>query len=257
MQSAFTLMELVIVLMILGILAVSSTVFIQYGVETYLAGVDRQKMSGSGRFLVERLSRELRDAVPGSPRIHDVFSETGDNGANEGSCLSFRPTEAAFAYLEAPIVPKGASLTATVMPDSTFPNNLSSYIAVIFPESYTDFNVANGRAATVSDVDTSVVPHVVTFSSAVQFEQNSPAQRLYLTHSEITYCLDAGNVYRYINRLTPVLMGQNYGNTAAELMFSRSGSSYSFYSLITVLMRLSERGEDVVLSHEIQLLQQP
>lgn len=270
-------MELVLVIVLLGIVSLASVNFIQYGVDTYLDSASRQNMASTGRFVVERLTREIRNAVPGSVDIRDDL----------GDCLEFRPVDGAFAYLDeydldgdgdyelAPVGDNSASDTIVVMPSSSFDYDASEsgYVAIIYPLNASHAYPGGGRAAQLetdgyeANGDNS---YRITFDdSNTLFDASSPANRLYIAHEVVTYCNLAGQLYRfntssqYGSSDTPsssdgVLMGQWFSNdTETEPMFEISASSYSASSLVQLTLRISEREEEVVLNHEIHLLQTP
>ena len=258
-QLGFTLMELVMVIVLLGIVTITSTRFIHYGVETYLTGASRQHMASTGRFLVERLSRELRNAVPGSVQLRPDL----------GDCVEFRPVAGAFSYLQAPIAPEPSAQSALVMGDPLFDYQASAsdYVAVIYPLEPAHVYVGGGRAAAIaqggynSNGDQS---YSLTFTGLTSFSEASPAKRLYVTREVVSYCYVGGQVYRFapaqlsaVSLNDGVLMAQWFANQVTEPMFQLSLSDFSAASLVRLTLRLAERGEEVVLNHEIHLLQAP
>lgn len=274
-QSGFTLMELVLVIVLLGIVATATLNFVQFGVDTYLDSASRQNMASSGRFVTERFSRELRNAVPGSVALRNDLIGAGD-------CLEFRPVAGAFAYLPdyngqvAPIDPNPAANSIAVMPTSGFDYDSaeSGYVAIIYPLNSTHVYTGGGRAVAIqtggynANGDNSFS---FTFTGAAQFAAASPAKRLYVAHEVVTYCYMAGTDGAQLIRFAPnrfasnaspsanngVLMGQWFSNQGSEPAFSIGQSSYSGSSLVRLMLRLTERDEEVVLNHEVHLLQAP
>ncbi|MBY5993127.1 prepilin-type N-terminal cleavage/methylation domain-containing protein [Ferrimonas balearica] len=88
-QRGLTLVELVVTLLVMGILALGVTGFITFGTRIYVESQAWQQELGKVRYGAQRLSRELRDAVPGS------VSVTTD-------CIDFLPILASERYLSAP-----------------------------------------------------------------------------------------------------------------------------------------------------------
>ncbi|MFT7568977.1 MAG: MSHA biogenesis protein MshO, partial [Pseudoalteromonas distincta] len=95
-QNAFTLIELLLVMVIIGILAVSAFSFIGAGVSIYSQGVERQEAVAQARFLITRLSKELRHATPNSLRLSCDNSTSGACIAQQ--CLEFTPFLSATHY---------------------------------------------------------------------------------------------------------------------------------------------------------------
>ncbi len=260
-QQGFTLMELVLVIVILGIVALASSRMVFFGVDTFVSGASRQHMASTGRFITERLSRELRNAVPGSVEA-----------INGGTCLNFRPIAGAFHYLELPVAPSAASQTAIVMSDDNFAYDTTreDYLVVVNALRPDDFETASEGAAVLlsSNGYTSVGDNAyqLTFADAHQFPDDSPAERLYISYETIRYCLVGGSqIYRYETHLESgdavtteggVLMGQWFANQASEPLFKLNDANYEG-ALVELTLRLTEHDEEVVLHHEIHLLQSP
>jgi len=65
-SKGFTLIEMVTVIVLLGIIAGILTPFILKAMQAYMASKSRAQLVGKGRLAIERLSREVRQAVPNS-----------------------------------------------------------------------------------------------------------------------------------------------------------------------------------------------
>lgn len=70
-QSGFTLVEVIIVIAIMGIIGGLSSLIIGRSLDAYAALERREKLQTSVRLAVERISRELRHALPHSICVHD------------------------------------------------------------------------------------------------------------------------------------------------------------------------------------------
>ena len=86
-ESGFTLLELIIVIILLGVMAVGITGFITLSTQTYLNVTERDELLASARFAVERLNREVRNALPNSLRVKT-------NVDTNKQCLEFIPIQA-------------------------------------------------------------------------------------------------------------------------------------------------------------------
>lgn len=93
-NSGFTLVELVMVILLLGIMATFTSQFIGIGSQIYGDASSREQLMSDARFAMERLNRELRDAVPGSERIETAGGAWVDSGA----CLRFWPISTSSRY---------------------------------------------------------------------------------------------------------------------------------------------------------------
>ncbi|GAB6057784.1 prepilin-type N-terminal cleavage/methylation domain-containing protein [Desulfonatronum parangueonense] len=81
-QKGFTLVELIVVIVVSGILAVGTSIFIMQAVRGYVDVAGRDDLATNGRIAIERMTREIRDALPNSIRI--------ENGSNF-ICIEFLP----------------------------------------------------------------------------------------------------------------------------------------------------------------------
>jgi MSHA biogenesis protein MshO len=72
----FTLVELIVVIMVLGILAATAGAFLQNPVLAYFASLRRAAMTDAADLAVRRMAREIRMAVPNTVR---VGSDAGGN----------------------------------------------------------------------------------------------------------------------------------------------------------------------------------
>ena len=95
-EGGFTLVELVMVILLLGVMATFSSQFIGIGTQIYGDASRREQLMSDARFALERLNREVRDAVPGSVRVEDE----GGGAQEQGACLRFWPIATAGRYLE-------------------------------------------------------------------------------------------------------------------------------------------------------------
>jgi MSHA biogenesis protein MshO len=95
----FTLIEVIIVIVITGIIAVMCAIFIKTSFDSYFASVRRAEMVEVADTAVQLLVREIRLAVPNSLRIND----TSNSGAcTAGTCyIEFVPTKSGGRYRNA------------------------------------------------------------------------------------------------------------------------------------------------------------
>jgi MSHA biogenesis protein MshO len=85
--AGFTLIELIMVIILLGIVATISVRFVTLSTQGAIDASERQKRALKGVVLSERLTRELRESVPGSVNV-------------SGNCISFVPLRGAGIYQE-------------------------------------------------------------------------------------------------------------------------------------------------------------
>lgn len=184
--TGFTLVELVVVIVLLGIVAVSSTQFIGQAVSIYSDSTRRDKLQQQARFVTERISRELRNALPGSIR---VASDAG----NTVQCLEFIPVLAASSYLQ-PVA--DAPISSVDIVDVGY-----SFVAgdklVIYPvDNDSVYKTPSAMHQLTSAGAPSAGKQTLNFS-AYQFPHESPTRRLFIVGGAVSFCAEDGVIRRY------------------------------------------------------------
>ncbi len=187
-QRGFTLVEMVAVIVLLGILAVGSTRFIADAVQIFQDTTRRDTLAQQGRFVVERISRELRNALPGSIRV-------------SGDCLEFSPIEAASSYL-GNVADTHKTSFQSVDFDYTS-TAVSNRRVAIYTIENKDVYIYNRKAVVDLDrVDTASANqrqvHLKNYTNpGHKFRRESPQQRFYIVTRPVSFCLRSGALYRH------------------------------------------------------------
>ncbi len=196
-MNGFTLMELIIVIILLGVMAVGIAGFITLTTQTYLNVSERDELVSSARFVVERLNREIRNAVPNSIRA------TPANAL--GQCIEFVPIETSAVYTDIPVSPEGARNTMEVIPFD-LQGNLITVYPLVPDDIYDDHTDDVGKVFEIAGYTPPIGAEtvaVLTLDSVdgVFFAQDSPTRRAFLFSSPVAYCVrsEGGifNIYRY------------------------------------------------------------
>jgi MSHA biogenesis protein MshO len=194
-QRGFTLVELVTVIVLLGIVALASTQFIGQGMNIFVDTSRRDSLQQEGRFVVERITREVRNALPGSVRT-------------SGDCLEFIPVVAGSGHID---TISGGSIASFRAANFSFPNCASG--------SNCDFSGQGYRVAVYTVDGASVYPlappqiadldnisavasgvRVVTLDAAAPghlFARESPQRRFYLIKDRVSFCAVDGALTRH------------------------------------------------------------
>jgi MSHA biogenesis protein MshO len=275
-QQGFTLAEMIIVVVILGVLAAASAVFIRGPVDAYFASARRAELSDIADTAMRRIGRDVRAALPNSVRV-------------AGACNG-----AAACYLEyIPVVAGGryrAELSSTGTGNPLdFGNNSDTSFDIIGPaisipaagtkwvaiynlgitgaDAYSgDAGAAdvrrryNGAGGAVSSI---------SFVSATRFPFESPARRFQVVTSPVTYaCAPAvagGQLLRYEGYAFSAGQPQPPGGAPAVLASNVTACSFSYTALqvaqraglVSMSLQLTSGGEPVNLFYQVHVSNVP
>ncbi|WP_394203796.1 PilW family protein [Shewanella waksmanii] len=188
-HKGFTLVEMVTVTIILGILVIGVSSIILLGTRIFVDSTSVDQVLSQSRFAIERMTRELRNALPQSIRVRtDSVSY---------QCIEFVPIIASASYTQLAVVPDSASQTATVMLPA---NGISANDQmVVYPLSADDIYNADPdeTVGRLFDIQ-SISANTITFERAVQFAEASPQLRYFMVNDAVSYCFESdGAVRRY------------------------------------------------------------
>ncbi|MFT5814433.1 MAG: MSHA biogenesis protein MshO [Psychroserpens sp.] len=266
-QQGFTLIELVTVIVILGVLATGISSFLRFGTQSYTDATDRDALISTARFVVERLNREVRNALPNSIRTI---------GANK-QCLEFVPIDKSVVYLDIPVAPEPASNSIDVIMLENDLLSTTQYVAVFALNSDDIYDVGTDiikAFLTVSDTSDSKMK-TISFASNIIFNEESPTERLYFIGTPISYCVEGQAIYRYQNYgfgsynvsngrplgnvdTKKVLMAEYMDNytssgTNPEYPFQTSPPTLQRNGLALIRLKFARNLENIVFINEIQV----
>ena len=280
--SGFTLLELIIVIIILGVMSVGISGFITLSTQTYLNVTERDELLSSARFAVERLNRELRNAVPNSIR-----TIVDNNTSPTKQCIEFIPIKASTVYTDIPVKPDPESNQVSVVSfnisQSTFyscpiapASNCNDYI-VVYPLEESDvynFDVGLGegkvsqfKAFPVAlDLTDDIWTVPVEPDGGMVFDEHSPTERLYIFDSTVSYCISGidfeltrhqGNSFNN-NQLIPasddsVLMAENLIFDKDELPFTYAEASLQRNAVVQVKLTFDRDGEVISFDNDVHI----
>jgi MSHA biogenesis protein MshO len=251
-KRGFTLIELVLVLVVLAIVSVGITRFIRSSTQIFVDTSERERLLREGSFAVERIHREIADAVPNSVRL------TGNAGVH---CLQFVPIRWSTFYMTLPLTPSAdREMDVIKMQDidgNIFTPNANNDYAVVYPTTANDIYSASsdriqlitacsddGADSACSTDDDSDGVVQLTLDGA--FEQASPAKRMYVANSAVNYCVRNNALYRHESSISPtqiaftsggVLMAENLANQLSANPNSAPANSQNPFRVVDASLR--------------------
>lgn len=249
-NNGFSLLELIIVIVVLAIMAISLSRLTNTTVFSYIDAKDRNRLSQSAKWVTERISREVREALPQSVRT-----------ATSGNfhCVEFMAIVNASTYLDLPSSGSVLSFNAVGYNLVATPGNL----VAIMPIDPTSLYASSGVLATVNSIVTSGVdPNqaIVSLTAATNFERRSPQRRFYLLNTPVSFCLNnlSGEMTRHdsyaiaaAQQFPPpggTVIGENF--TAVSTVFNYQLGTLSRSGLLQINLNSQNRSRNLTGTSE-------
>lgn len=281
-STGFTLIEMITTLVILVIVSLGITGFIRSSVQIFADVTEREQLLGDSRFLMERMAREIRDAVPNSVRVR---------GNANVHCLQFVPIDYSTFYIDAPILPStDTELTVVAMGDidgNAYVPTPFVTIAFLYPTRNDDvYNTGQNRRSGVSacsddgaDSSCSTLDdpdNITNISVSGAFAAESPADRVFFASVAHHYCVRENSVYFHrsdINLNQPlfssggVLMAENVVNdlsTNPAVQAAGSDDPFRLFdasllsnAFVQLRFRFNRNDEVINYNHEVHIANVP
>lgn len=271
-QSAFTLVEFIVVILILGILTTTITSYVRLGAGMYADATTTQQILAQSRFALERIVREVRNAVPGSLRVLA-------NADNSISCVEFTPLALSGIYRDLPLYPIQRDWIGVTTVTTGWAATAGERVVVYPTNSSHIYDLNQRRSAVVaalqnapSDADGNANTQRISLDYiggvAPTFITESPQQRFFLAAQPVSFCLIGQQLRRYQNygfqtaqSLPPSLtqselMATGLYNQATEPAFSISGAVLSRNAVLQILWRfqpVNDVGQDLFFHYEVHI----
>jgi MSHA biogenesis protein MshO len=265
-QRGFTLVELIMVIVIMGVIGGVVAVFMRSPIDAYFDSARRAALTDVADTAVRRMARDLRKALPNSIRVEALTPNclefiptrtggryrTTDLDGVAGSALDFTAADTKFNMLG-----KNSLLPADqqIRPgDVVAVYNLGITDADAYTEDNTAVIVPNG----VVDGDETTI----TIASK-KFPLESGSNRFHVIPKEeqvVAYVCTGGNLHRTVRTDSftrgcpatgPILA------TNAACTFNYNGSDLQRNGLVQIDLRISSNNETISLYHEVHVNNSP
>lgn len=253
----FTLIELIVVMMVVGILSGIVAMFIRHPIEGYLAAARRAALVDAADTALLRITRDVQHAIPNSLRVTQSGGVTylellplqdggryraAHTGAGAGDILDFTSaTDASFDVLGPPVA-AGAGQYLVIY-------NLGL-------DASTNAWLGGNRRAVTS---AGVVSNIAFTATGAPLPLESPGKRFYLAGAPVTYACDpAGHTLRRVSGYTlqatqPTGIGVSrlLANHVTACAISYDPGASQRLGQLTLRIQLSQDGETVTLYREV------
>ncbi|MBU0675380.1 MAG: prepilin-type N-terminal cleavage/methylation domain-containing protein [Proteobacteria bacterium] len=262
LNSGFTLIELIVVMVILGLVGVMGADFIATGFKGFAATDDRIELYEEGKTTLVRLEREIHGAVPNAVTLVSP-TELRIGMIDEvamvpvfGSYLESPPT----TTLTDAFVPPPVSSATAFLPVNT--------IISVYNRNWTDFTtmtMAQRRLYTV----TGLAAGTMTISKNMPPPRSSPRKRYYAVDRAIRYTLSGTDLLRSQFKIANEADDINTQLTAATqypltrnivpgtFQFNYAPAALSRNGMVTVNFTLTRSTEQIDFHKEIHIKNVP
>ncbi len=272
-SAGFSLVELIVVIMVIGILGATVGVFIANPVRSYFATIDRAALTDAADLVVRRMARELQGAVPNSARVaagsnNSVFLEfvpindfgryraaASNSDPTQNDPLDFsNPADNSFQVL-------GPAVTAIAGSKIVIMNQGARFGAANPMNLYT-----GGNVRTVTSIGSGLTS--LQFAAAGAWPAASPTHRFYLFTTAVSYvCVPGANGTGTITRYygyapqaaQPTSTGAAPLSGASQSLVLNDVSSCGFtpgsaqvdLNALQINLQLTRSGESVTLYSQV------
>lgn len=267
----FTLVELVMVIVIMGVIGGMVSVFMKSPIDAYIASSRRAALTDTADTTVRRMARDIRKSLPNS------ISTTADN-----QCLEFIPTKVGGRYRTGDLTAGDGTGLNFVAADTTF-NMLGDNAAfaadqkIAAADVIVVYNLGITGADAYSANNTALVSSVssaagtpletpITIASTL-FPLASSSNRFHVvpsTEKTVAYVCSGSTLYRvskttlaHICPVTPAATDAVLAQNLSSCKLDYSGSDLLRNAVVSLQIQMTNSGETVSLQHEVHVSNTP
>jgi MSHA biogenesis protein MshO len=243
-QHGFTMIELVMVIVLTGILASITAVFIVEPMRAYVDQSRRTALVDDAEIALRQMGREIRSAVPNSVLVPNPQTLTFYNAVSGGRYRASPPGDT--LDFDNPAGDGSFDLLGG-FPGIADGTSLDNHFLVIYNLGTAGSNLYEGSGAARPVITPTMTISInagnVTLGSPFQFGWESPEQRVYLSDGQVSYACAGGQLTR--NGVTVT--------SGATCNFSYSAGTATRSALATLNLTLSRDGETVTLLRQVHV----
>lgn len=267
-QSGFTLVEIIMVIVIMGVIGAAMAVFMKSPIDAYLDSARRARLTDVADTTLRRMTRDIHSALPNTLR-----QGSGTNPIN-GQCIEFIPTKTGGRYrAEVDAAGQGDVLrfdvadssfdifgTNSTLPDqSIVPGDMVVIYNLGIPGADA-YATLNPNVSAITQVGAGSLPNETKLSiNSLQFPLAPGSNRFQIisgTQKIVSYVCRGGNLYRNFNypyaNSCPASGGDLIA-TNASCTFVYNGSDLQRNALVQIKLALTSGGETVSLYDEVHV----
>ncbi len=261
-QRGFTLVELIIVIVIMGVVGGMVAVFMKGPIDAYFATGRRAALTDVADTALRRMARDIRKALPNSVRVPTTTP------ANQ--CLEFIPTKTGGRYRSVVDSAGNGDILDFSLADTSFDmlgaNSALADQTIGAGDVIAIYNLGPGindayaadNTATVSGVSAGN-PATITLLAGKKFPQASGSSRFHVipkAENVVAFVCSGGKLYRTASTsftsacpATGAILASNLGFCS----FVYNGSDLQRNGLVQLSLQLTDSGESVNLYHEVHV----
>ena len=285
-QNGFSLLELILVVVLLGVLASGAGLLITKPIEAYSDQLRRQQLVDQAEMALRQIARDVRRALPNSIRTRTVgavtalemintidgarYRDENENGlGGPEDILEFAGSDTEFNFLgqlnflTGVLPPNQRMVIYNTAPGNIYSDAISNNNSGIITSTATGLEIFTMSANYPNE-------YHVTMANPFSFTQQSPGQRAFFVDGPISYVCDlsAGNNnitrYRGYDYQNPQPVSAPVGASSGRVVTKLSACDISYTAgtasrggILTLEITVTDSGENITLLHQVHVVNVP